>query len=98
VPDGPDTLEKLFARAEAAVRESWSLVAKNHEWRKAAETKLRRMHFRASFEPKTLKFFSLLDFHVLQRDRVPPHTSGALCSLAPSVTLPPRTIYSPQPN
>ena len=75
-----------------------SLVAKNHEWRKAAQTKLRRMHFRASFEPKTLKFFSLLDFHVLQRDRVPPHTSGALCSLAPSVTLPPRTIYSPQPN
>jgi len=62
--------------AEAAVRESWSLVAKNHEWRKAAETKLRRMHFRASFEPKTVKFFSLLDFDVLQADQVPPAHFG----------------------
>jgi len=57
-----DDTEKLLARATAAIAEATRLMEENRKWQAKMSAGLRRMHFSASFYPKTLRLFSPLDF------------------------------------
>ena len=60
--DALDECQKLIARATAAIAEAKRLVQENLGYQLQAEAKLKRMYFRASFHPKTVKLLSPLDF------------------------------------
>lgn len=57
-----DAADELEVRAIAAVAASRVLVALLRDQRDAADKLIRQIYFRASFHPKTLKFYSLSDF------------------------------------
>lgn len=63
--------DQLFARAAAAIAEARRLTEINLEWRDGLEASVRRMHFRAAFFPKTLKFHTPWDFREPQRTSQP---------------------------
>lgn len=65
--------EKLFARANAAIAEATRLAEESLDWRRTVGKGVRLMHIRARFYPKTLKFYSPLDFLF----RVEPRPNGA---------------------
>ena len=60
--DALDTSEKLFNRADAAVARARRLIEENRQWQDGISRNVKRMYFRAIFYPKTVKFFSPLDF------------------------------------
>ena len=60
--DASDDHEKLLARASAAIAEATQLMEENRKWQANINGKLKRMHFRASFYPRTIKLLSPLDF------------------------------------
>ncbi|WP_143130844.1 hypothetical protein [Bradyrhizobium arachidis] len=60
--DALDADEKLFARAAAAIAAAERLCAQNLVWRTEISVRLKRMHARASFQPKSQKLLSPLDF------------------------------------
>jgi hypothetical protein len=60
--DTLDELDELLARANAAIAEATRLIEENRAWQANIAAGLRRMRFRITFRPKTLRFLSPLDF------------------------------------
>lgn len=52
----------LLARSQAAIAEANRLVAQNRDWQERTDRVLKQLYFRASFHPKTLKFYLPIDF------------------------------------
>jgi len=80
--DAVDDTEKLFARASAAIAEARRLTEEGHVWRKTTNERVRRLHVRATFFPKSLRIFSLADFLVSattapSRDQPSTETDGS---------------------
>ena len=69
--DKPCEQDELFARAAAAIAEAHRLVQVNLECREELEATLRRMQYRATFFPKTLKLHYPSDFREPQRSCQP---------------------------
>lgn len=60
--DAFDATEKLITRATAAIAEAKRLADENRSLQEAANARLRRIYFRATFYPKSLRFYRPLDF------------------------------------
>lgn len=71
MPDDLDEHTKLLARADAAVAQARRLIEANREWQNNIEGRMRRMLFRATFAPKSLKLFSPWDVRAPERSSQP---------------------------
>jgi hypothetical protein len=74
--DAWEKTDKLITRATAAISEAKRLTEKSQELHQLAEGRLRRLYFRASFHPKTLKLLSPLDFPDWRRPYQPFPSEG----------------------
>jgi len=79
-----DETDALFARATAAIAEAKRLAEQSHEWQAKTFTRLRRLSFGSTFEPKSLKLYSPLDFPDRRRPYEPFPTEDAPPRTAPS--------------
>lgn len=57
---------EMFARASAAIEEARRLAAENSRWQTELLYNLRRMATRTCFHPRSLTFYSPLDFPELK--------------------------------
>ena len=62
---------KLFARADAAIAEAKRLQQHSLDWQYDIFNRIKRMSYRATFEPKTDRVLSPLDFPKPKRDCKP---------------------------
>jgi hypothetical protein len=64
--------DPLLARADAALIEAKRLIDESRRWQQDTVAQIRRMRFRASFQPQSLRLYSPLDF----LPRMPPETNA----------------------
>jgi len=76
--------DALFARAAAAIAEAKLLTAQSHEWQATTFARLRYLSFQFTFEPKSLKLYSPLDFPGRRRPYEPFPTEADPPRTAPS--------------
>lgn len=60
--EGPDESGQLVERASAAIAEARRLVKENRELQLKASFRIKRLHNRSNFGPKTLKLYWPQDF------------------------------------
>ena len=76
--DALEKTDKLITRATAAISEAKRLTVESYELHRRAEARIRRLYFRASFHPKTIKLLSSLDFPDRRRPYRPFPTGGRM--------------------
>lgn len=66
-----DETDELGKRVQAAIAAARALTANLRDQRQIADRLIKQFSFRANFHPKTLKFFSPLDFRESRRPSRP---------------------------